>query len=124
MPVPVLLTLTMAPVALIGATLWLVSDIVPTCSITEFQRMPAPDGAYDLVTFTRTCGDTPENMQAALVPLNEQVPFDAASFVSVLAAADLEPGWTADGEIGITLPDGAEILRQDTTVAGIDVIYR
>jgi hypothetical protein len=124
MPVPVLLALTLGPAAVIGATLWIVSDMVPTCSITEFQRMPAPDGQFDLVTFTRTCGDTPENMQAAVVPLREMVPYDAASFVSVLAAADLEPRWSDAGTIEITLPDNAEILRQDGTVAGIDVVYR
>ena len=124
MPVPVLLILTLAPAALIGATLWLVSDIVPTCSITEIQRMPAPDAQFDLVTFTRTCGETEDNMQAALVPPGEQVPFDAASFVSVAAAIDLEPRWDAYGNIEITLPENADVLRQDATVAGLDVIYR
>jgi hypothetical protein len=109
---------------MIGATLWIVSDMVPTCSITEVQRMPAPDAQFDLVTFTRTCGDTPENMQAAVVPLGEMVPYDAASFVSVMAAVDLEPRWSGTSMIEITLPENAEILRQDAAVAGIEVLYR
>ena len=124
MPVPVLLILTLAPAALIGATLWIISDIVPTCSINEIQRMPSPDAQFDLVTFTRTCGDTPENMQAAVVPLGELVPYDAASFVSVLAATALEPRWSDTGTVEITLPKDAEILRQDPSGAGIDVVYR
>jgi hypothetical protein len=124
MPVPVLLMLTLGPAAMIGATLWIVNDIVPACSITEGQRVPAPDARYDLVTFTRTCGDTPANMQAAVVPLGEEVPYDAASFVSVMAEVDLEPRWRDSGTIEITLPRNAEILRQDDTVAGMGVVYR
>jgi hypothetical protein len=124
MPVAVLLALTLGPALAIGTTLWVVSDIVPTCSTTEVQRLTAPDAMFDLVTFSRACVDTPPNMQAALVPAGEQVPFDAASFVSVAAAVDLEPRWDAYGNIEITLPPDSEVLRQDEAVAGISVIYR
>ncbi|MCP8883795.1 hypothetical protein NIM87_09820 [Devosia sp. XJ19-1] len=124
MPFPVLLALTLGPALAIGTTLWVVSDMVPTCSITEIQRLPSPDGLLDLVTFTRTCGDTPDNMQAALVPQGEQVPYEAASFVSVLAEVDLEPEWMTNAQIEINLPEDAEILRRDDTVAGVAVTYR
>lgn len=124
MPVPVLLILTVGPALFIGATLWMVNGLVPACSVEEQQRLPAPDAQFDLVTFTRDCGDTAANIQAALVPPGEEVPFDAASFVSVAAAADLAPRWDAYGNIEITLPEGAEVLRQDDAVAGISVIYR
>ena len=93
-------------------------------SVTETARLASPDNQFDLVTFSRHCGDTPPNVQAALVPPAEEIPFDAASFVSVAAAADLAPRWDAYGNIEITLPEGAEILRQDDAVAGISVIYR
>jgi hypothetical protein len=124
MPVPVLLALTVGPALLIGATLWVVSDLVPACTVTETARLTSPDGQFDLVTFSRDCGDTPPNMQAALVPPAEDVVFDAASFVSVAAAADLAPRWDADGNVEITLPAGADVLRQDDSVAGISVRYR
>ncbi|MBJ3783577.1 hypothetical protein [Devosia sediminis] len=124
MPIPALLALTLGPVIAIGTTLWVVNDMVPVCSVTEIQRHTSPDSQFDLVTFSRTCGETTENMQAALVPPGELVPFDAASFVSVAAGVDLEPRWDAYGNIEITLPEGAEVLRQDETVAGISVIYR
>ena len=124
MPFPVLMALTLGPALAIGTTLWVVSDMVPTCSLTEAQRLPSPDDVFDLVTYARTCGDTPDNMQASIVPLGEQVPYDAASFVSVLAAVDLEPRWLDAAHVEITLPSDAEILRQDHTVAGITVIYR
>lgn len=124
MPAPVLLALTAGPALMIGATLWVVNDLVPACSVTETARLTSPDNEFDLVTFSRDCGDTPPNIQAALVPPEEDVPFDAASFVSIAAAADLDPRWDADGNIEITLPAGAEILRQDEAVAGIAVIYR
>ena len=124
MPVPVLLALTVGPAILIGATLWVVNDLVPACTVTETARLTSPDNQFDLVTFSRDCGDTAPNIQAALVPPTENVPFDAASFVSVAAAADLAPRWDAYGNIEITLPQGADILRRDDTVAGIAVIYR
>lgn len=124
MPLPVLVILTVGPALMIGATLWVVNDLVPTCSITEIQRVTAPDSQFDLVTFSRACGDTPDNMQAALVPAGELVPYDAASFVSVLAAADLEPRWLTNTQIEINLPEDAEILRQDDSVAAVTVSYR
>lgn len=123
MPVPVLLILTMGPAVLIGATLWVVSDLVPACTVTETARLTSPDQQFDIVTFSRDCGDTPPNIQAALIPQAEEVPFDAASFVSVAASANLAPRWTEAGQIEITLPEGAEVLRQDEIVAGIPVNY-
>lgn len=123
MPVPVLLALTVGPALMIGATLWIAGGLVPACTVSETARLTSPDGQFDLVTFSRDCGDTPPNMQAALVPPAEEIPFDAASFASVAAAADLRPRWTEAGQIEISLPDGAEVLRQDENVAGIPVTY-
>jgi hypothetical protein len=124
MPVAVLLALTAGPALAIGVTLWVVNDMVPACVVTEAERLTAPDGEYDLVTFSRACGETPPNIQAALVPPGEEVPFDAASFVSVVEATELTPRWIADGQIEITLPQTGEVLRQDETVADIPVVYR
>jgi hypothetical protein len=124
-PLPVLILLTTLPAAMIGATLWIVSDLVPACTITEQSRSTAPNGQFDLVTFSRACGDeTPANVQAALVPPGEAVPDDAASFFSLVADADLQPRWDAYGNVELTLPEGAEPLRQDDTVAGVSVVYR
>ena len=124
MPVAVLIALTAGPALAIGITLWVVNDMVPACIVTEAQRLTAPDGEYDLVTFSRACGETPPNIQAVLVPPGEDVPFDAASFVSVVATTDLIPRWDPQGRIEITLPDDGDVLRQDETVAGIAVVYR
>lgn len=124
MPLAILLALTVGPAIAIGTTLWFVNDLVPECVLTEASRQTAPDGQYDLVTFSRACGETAPNIQAALVPPGEAVPFDAASFLSIAADADLAPRWTTDGEVELTLPANAEILRQDRTVAGVAVIYR
>lgn len=124
MPVAVLLALTIGPAIGIGMTLWVVNDMVPACTVTENSRETAPDGDFDLVTFSRACGDTPPNMQAALVPPGEEIPFDAASFVSIAADADLAPRWDASGNIEITLPRNVDVLRQDPAVAGIVVNYR
>ncbi|MFD2646794.1 hypothetical protein ACFSX5_03190 [Devosia albogilva] len=124
-PLPALILMTTLPAAMIGATLWVVSDLVPACTITEETRSTAPDGQFDLVTFSRRCGDdTPANIQAALVPPGEPIPDDAASFFSLAADADLQPRWDAYGNVELTLPEGAEPLRQDDTVAGINVVYR
>jgi len=124
MPVLVLLALTGGPALMIGVTLWFVSDMVPACVVTETARLSSPDNQFDLVTFSRDCGNTPANVQAALVPPAEAVPFDAASFVSVAASVDLDPRWDAYGNIEITLPKDAGVLRRDDSVAGIGVIYR
>ena len=124
MPAGVWLALTLLPALLIGATLWVVADLVPACTIAEQSRTTAPDGRFDLVTFSRNCGDTPHNVQAALVPPGEAVPFDAASFVSVAAAADLAAGWSPGNTIELTLPPDAQVLRKDNAVAGISVTYR
>ncbi|MEQ8599303.1 MAG: hypothetical protein RLP98_05195 [Devosia sp.] len=124
MPVAVLIALTAGPALAIGMTLWVVNDMVPACVVTEAQRLTAPDGEYDLVTFSRACGETPPNIQAALVPPGEAVPFDAASFVSIAEATELTPRWIAEGQIEITLPETGEVLRQDEAVAGITIVYR
>src|SRR5690606_1643361 len=115
---------TLGPAAFIGATLWMVSALVPACSVTERQRLPAPDESFDLVIFARDCVDTAPNTQAALVPHDEEVPFDAASFVSVASEIYMAPRWHAYRNIELTLPEGAEVLRQDESVAGVTVIYQ
>ena len=124
MPIAVLIALTAGPALAIGITLWVVNDMVPACVVTEAQRLTAPDGEYDLVTFSRACGETPPNIQAVLVPPGEEVPFDAASFVSVAETIDLTPRWIDEGQIEIALPQTGQVLRQDETVAGIEVVYR
>ncbi len=124
MPPAVLIALTVGPAIAIGMTLWLVNDMIPECVVSEHQRLTAPDNQFDLVTFSRACGPTEPNMQAALVPPGEAVPFDAASFVSLGSETDLQARWDAYGNIELTLPQDAEIYRQDESVAGISVIYR
>ena len=124
MPLPVLLALTVGPALIIGMTLWFVTGLVPECIIAEQERLTAPSGEFDLVTFSRACGDTEPNMQAALVPAGEEVAFDAASFVSIGAEADLDPRWDGYGNIELTVPADATIYRQDDAVAGVTVIYR
>lgn len=124
MPPAILLALTIGPALAIGMTLWFVNDLLPECVVSEHQRLTAPDNQFDLVTFSRACGATEANMQAALVPPGEEVSFDAASFVSVGSDRDLKPGWNANGNVELTLPQGAEIFRRDDSVAGIGVIYR
>ena len=61
MPLPVLLALTGGPALMIGVTLWFVNDLVPACTVTETARLTSPDAQFDLVTFSRDCGDTPPN---------------------------------------------------------------
>jgi hypothetical protein len=124
MPPAMLIALTVGPAIAIGMTLWLVNDMIPECMVSEHQRLTAPDSQFDLVTFSRVCGPTEPNIQAALVPPGEAVPFDAASFVSLGAETDLQARWDAYGNIELTLPQDAEIYRQDESVAGISVIYR
>jgi hypothetical protein len=124
MPPAILLALTLGPALAIGMTLWLVNDMIPECVVSEHHRLTAPDNQFDLVTFSRACGPTEPNIQAALVPPGEAVPFDAASFVSLGSETDLQARWDANGNIELTLPQDAEIYRQDESVAGISVIYR
>jgi hypothetical protein len=120
-----LVLFTTLPAAIVGALLWVLTGFLPGCEVVEHQRLPSPDGRFDLVVFSRSCG-TPEspNTQAALIPLGVAVPEDAASFVSIGAAAQLQPQWAAPGAIAMTLPGTAEIYRSDATVAGITVTYR
>jgi hypothetical protein len=117
--------LTFLPTALVGGVLWYFASQIPGCTISETERLASPDSAYDLVTFSRDCGDTTgPNSQAVLIPAGDIVPEDATSFASVGAIADLAPRWDGFGNIELTLPEGAEIYRNDDTVAGIPVIYR
>ncbi|SEQ04827.1 hypothetical protein SAMN05428969_1702 [Devosia sp. YR412] len=124
-PLSTFLLLTIVPAILVGAGLWYLSGLAPTCSTEIATRLTSPDGQFDLVTFSRSCGDgTGPNSQAALIPAGEDLPDDAASFASVAAETNLDPRWDGFGNIELTLPQGAEIYRQDETVAGIAVIYR
>jgi len=118
------MVLTLGPALAIGMTLWLVNDLIPECVVTERQRLASPDNEFDLVVFSRACGATEPNSQAALVPPGEEIAFDAASFASIGTDADLQPRWDGYGNVELTLPEGAEIYRQDESVAGVSVIYR
>ena len=124
MPVPVLLAITLLPAVIIGATLWIVSDLVPACTIEERERLTSPDQQFDLVVFSRDCGNHEPNTQAALVPPGEEVPFDASSFFSVAADADLAAQWLTADSIEITRPAGLSALRDDASVAGVTVVYK
>jgi hypothetical protein len=124
MPVPVLLALTLGPAIAIGATLWIVTDLIPECAIAEQSRLASPDGTFDLVLFSRNCGDTPPNVQAAIAPHGEALPYDAASFFSAMTEAPVEAKWTANDAVEVTPTEGATILRRDDAVAGIAVTYR
>ena len=120
-----LIILTTLPALAVGGLLWALTGLLPSCSTTEHARLTAPDRAYDLVVFSRSCGpDTGHNTQAALLPVGDDVPEDAASFVSIAADADLAPRWDGFGNIELTIPGGTKIYRQDETVAGVAVIYR
>lgn len=124
MPPLVLIGLMLGPALVIGATLWIVADLVPTCTVEEQERLTSPDGRFDLVIFSRECGQTEANTQAALVPAAEEIPFDAASFYSVAASAALEPAWIDADAIALTPSAGTAPLRADDTVAGVSVRYR
>lgn len=124
MPVPVLLAFTLLPAVAIGATLWIVGDLVPACAIDERERLTSPGQQFDLVVFSRDCGNHEPNTQAALVPRGNEVPFDAASFFSVAADADLAARWLAADSIELTRPAGVAALRDDASVAGVTVTYK
>lgn len=120
-----LLLLTTLPALLIGGLLWALTGLLPSCGATELARLTAPDQRFDLVIFSRSCGaETGPNIQAALIPVGDALPEDAASFVSIGADADLAPRWDGFGNIELTIPPGAEIYRQDDSVAGVTVVYR
>lgn len=124
-PLRTWLLLSTLPALGIGTILWFLADAVPACTITEHTRLTAPDQNFDLVTFSRACGeDTPANTQAALLPPGDAVPDDVASFLSVGAAADFTPRWTGPNALELTLPPGAHLYRHDDTVAGVTVTYR
>jgi len=119
------LLLTAVPAALVGGGLWYLSSLLPSCAIDQQARLTSPDNQFDLVVFSRDCGtSTGPNTQAALIPAGDELPDDAASFVSIGIAADLAPRWDGFGNIELAIPQGAEIYRQDDTVAGITVVYR
>lgn len=120
-----LIALTTIPALLVGGLLWYASSLLPSCQTTQHQRLPSPDNTFDLVIFSRDCGATTgANTQAALIPNGDTLPDDAASFLSIGTAADLAPRWDSPTSITLTVPAGAQIYRQDASVAGIAVIYR
>lgn len=124
-PLPAFIALTTVPALLAGALLLYLSTLVPACEVTEHARLVSPDGTYDLLTFSRDCGDaTRPNSQAALIPAGDALPDDAVSFLSIGGVVDLAPRWDAFGNIELSVPAGAEVFRQDDSVAGITVIYR
>lgn len=115
----------MLPALLAGGAIWYFAETLPACKTTIADRLTAPDGRFDLVVFSRSCGATTgPNTQAALVPANEDLPEDAASFLSIGSAAELEPRWDGFGNIELSVSPEAEIYRQDDSVAGVSVIYR
>lgn len=124
LPLPFFILMTALPAALVGAGLWFLGDLAPQCVVDEHERLASPDGHYDLVVFSRSCGETPANVQGALIPRGEQLPEDAASFVSLGVDVDLDPQWVGERELALTVPEGAQAYRQDETVADVTVSYR
>lgn len=123
-PLRIFLLLTAVPAVLVGGGLWYLSGLLPSCSIDQQARLTSPDSQFDLVIFSRNCGATTgPNTQAAIIPAGDDLPEDAASFLSIGVAADLAPRWDGFGNIELAIPQGAEIYRQDDTVAGIAVVY-
>lgn len=117
--------LTALPAVLVGGAIWFWADTLPGCETVIAERLTAPDQSFDLVVFSLRCGEASgANTQAALLPVGEPLPPDAASFVSVGAEANFEPRWSDAGTIELTLPAGAKIYRQDADVAGVRVSYR
>jgi hypothetical protein len=123
-PLRLFALLTTAPAILVGGGLWYLSGLAPGCTTAISDRLTAPDAQFDLVVFSRSCGETSPNTQAAVIPAGDDLPEDATSFASIGVAADLDPRWDGFGSIELTLPVGARIYRQDDSVAGIAVIYR
>lgn len=124
-PLRAFILFTTVPAAIVGGVLFYLSTLLPDCAMVENERLPSPDGQFDLVIFARDCGaTTTANTQAALIPPGDTLPEDAASFFSVGVAADLDPRWDGFGNIELSAPAGANIYRQDDSVAGVSVIYR
>lgn len=122
--VHIFLLLTAFPAMLVGCALWYFSSLLPSCIVKEQARLTSPDKQFDLVVFSRDCGTTTgPNTQAALIPAAADLPEDAASFLSIGAAADLQPRWDGFGNVELAIPERAEIYRQDEEVAGIVVVY-
>ncbi|MGV8830981.1 MAG: hypothetical protein ACOH2N_03320 [Devosia sp.] len=120
-----LIMLTTLPALAVGGLLWAITGTLPSCGTTEHARLTAPDGRFDLIVFSRSCGaDTGPNTQAALIPVGDKLPDDAASFVSIGTDADLAPHWADADTIELTMPPAGKIYRQDESVAGVSVTYR
>ena len=115
----------MLPAITVGGALWYFAGTLPGCKAEFAERLRSPDGRFDLIVFSRTCGaSTGTNTQAALIPAGEGLPDDAASFFSVGTEAELAPRWDGFGNIELTLPEQGQIYRRDDAVAGVAVIYR
>jgi hypothetical protein len=52
------------------------------------------------------------------------VPEDATSFFAAATSADLTGAWADKSNLTFTVPAGADIRREDKSVAGITVSYR
>ncbi len=119
------IALTAVPALLLGAAIWVFTETLPSCDVEILDRQTAPDQSFDLVVFSRDCGPSSSpNTQAALIPVGDELPDDAASFLSIGTRADLRARWDGFGNIELSVPEGAKIYRQDNDVAGVSVIYR
>ena len=125
MPATTWLSLTVVPALIVGGILWFAADSIPGCTNVEQRRLPSPSGALELVVFTRDCNtDAPDNTQAALIRPGQTLPDDAEGFLALSGDRDLEPAWTSDTALSLTLPHGIEIWRQATTVETVSIDYR
>ena len=119
-----LLAITLVPSVLIGALLWWLGGLVPECRNTELSRLTSPDASTDVVAFSRDCGTGGSNTQAATMPAGEGLDVEANAFLAIEGTATPVLRWDGFGNIEVTLPPDAEIVRQEDEVAGIAIIYR
>ncbi|MCS6762480.1 MAG: hypothetical protein MO846_11400 [Candidatus Devosia symbiotica] len=99
-----LVLFTMLPALLVGGLLSVAAGYLLSCSTHELARLTAPDQAFDLVIFSRSCGvDSGPNTQMTLILPDDSIPEDAASFLSIGAYTDLAPRWADANTVELTL---------------------
>jgi len=79
------------------------------CENTEQQRVPSPNGRFELVIFERNCGATTDfSTQVSLVDRGAKLIDRPGNAYVSEDRADLEVSWTADTLATIHSPAGVE----------------
>jgi hypothetical protein len=102
----------------------LLGGCAASCENEISQSVTSPSGAIKAVVFNRGCGATVGfNTQLSIFPANTALPDSGGNVLTIDAGVPLRVQWESDSALRISGVPDARIVKQETSAAGVRVVY-